>query len=141
MKNIDRANKLLSEADTIFSEIEKPLKSKNWNLAIRRAQEVVELVLKAMLTELGIEYPKIHDIAPLFKKVVEERKIRGYGKFLDWLVEFSADLASKRAPAFYFEAEYKEEDASSAVDGAKRVIDFGKSFIISIRSKHFSQPH
>jgi hypothetical protein len=106
---------------------------KNWNLAIRRAQEVVELVSKAMLAELGVDYPKIHDVAPVLKKAVENRGIKGSEDFFVWLLDFSAKLSARRAPAFYFEAEYTKEDAMIAVKGADKVIKFGRSFIKSMR--------
>jgi len=72
MKNEERADRLLSEAESIFNEIEQALESENWNLTIRRAQEVVELILKGLLAQLGIDYPKVHDVAPIFKRSVEE---------------------------------------------------------------------
>jgi HEPN domain-containing protein len=53
MKNEERADRLLSEAESIFNELEQALESENWNLTIRRAQEVVELVLKGLLAQLG----------------------------------------------------------------------------------------
>lgn len=53
MKNEERADRLLSEAESIFNELEQALESENWNLTIRRAQEVVELVLKGLLAQLA----------------------------------------------------------------------------------------
>lgn len=54
-------------------------------------------------------------------------------EFMNWLIEFSVDLSIERAPAFYFEAEYDEDDAINAAKGAEKVIKFGKSFIESVR--------
>ncbi|KAF5415110.1 MAG: hypothetical protein C5S38_04335 [Candidatus Methanophagaceae archaeon] len=135
MKNEERADRLLSEAESIFNEIEQALESENWNLAIRRAQEVVELVLKGLLAQLGIDYPKVHDVAPIFKRSVEERGVMVDEEFMNWLIEFSADLSTKRAPSFYFEAEYDEDDAVNGAKGAEEVIKFGKRFIEAVRKK------
>jgi hypothetical protein len=60
MKNDERADRLLSEGESIFNELKQSLEVKNWNLTIRRAQEVVELVLKGLLAQLGMDYPKVH---------------------------------------------------------------------------------
>lgn len=133
MKNEERADRLLSEAGNIFNELKQSLKSRNWNLAIRRAQEVVELVLKGLLAQIGIDYPKVHDVAPIFKRSVKERGIMVDEEFMNWLIEVSADLSMKRAPSFYFEAEYDEDDAVNAAKGAEEVIKFGKRFIESAR--------
>lgn len=135
MKNEERADRLLSEAESIFNEIEQALESENWNLTIRRAQEVVELVLKGLLAQLGIDYPKVHDVAPIFKRSVEERGVMVDEEFMNWLIEISADLSTKRAPSFYFEVEYDEDDAVNGAKGAEEVIKFGKRFIESVRKK------
>jgi hypothetical protein len=135
MKNEERADRLLSEAVNILNELEQSLKIGNWNLTVRRAEEVVELVLKGLLAQLGIDYPKVHDVAPIFKRSVEERGIKVDDEFMNWLIEISADLSIKRAPSFYFEAEYDEDDAMNAAKGAEEVIKFGKRFIESVRKK------
>jgi hypothetical protein len=133
MRSIDRANKLLSNASNIFVEMMNAKDNGNWNLAVRRAQEVVELTLKSVLAQLGVDYPKIHDVAPVVRKVFKDRDIHEYDEFIIWLVEFSYELAVKRAPAFYHEEEYEEDDARTSVEGAKRVFEFGKKFVEEMR--------
>jgi hypothetical protein len=45
----------------------------------------------------------------------------------------SAHLADIRAPAFYHEVEIPEAEARGAVDGAGRVLDFGREFLTRLR--------
>jgi len=83
--NQERAEKLMVEASQIQKELQDAIKGSTWNLAGRRAQEVIELVLKAILTEMGVDFPKILDVAPLFRKVAIERGLLVDASHLDWL--------------------------------------------------------
>lgn len=132
MTNGEKSEKLIKEAEKIIEDMDRAFLSKSWNLAIRRAQEIVELVLKSILFEMCIDYPKVHDVASIFLNAVKKKKIDVDGKFSEWLKKFSADLATKRAPAFYFEDEYTEKDARSSLEGAKKVFNFGKNFLQKI---------
>lgn len=128
MTNSERAAQLLGEAEVIFSEAEGAFQKEKWNLCIRRCQEVVELTLKSLLIQMGKDYPKVHDVAPLVASILREKKLAPAGEFLDWLLEFSAHLASRRAPAFYFEQEYSRADAEEAVAGTHKLFDFVRDF-------------
>lgn len=139
MKNDIRAEKLMKEAKIILDEVQQLFKGANWNLAIRRAQEVVELVLKGLLAQLGVDYPKIHDVAPVFKKSLKKTKLDVNDDFLKWLERFSTDLFFKRTPSFYFEAEYDEEEAKEAVEGANKVFEFGKNFIETLKKNQLKK--
>ena len=66
MSNGERGRKLLAASREHLAEMEGALRRHSWNIAVRRAQEVVELALKAVLTYLCIDYPKVHDAADLF---------------------------------------------------------------------------
>jgi hypothetical protein len=101
MKNRDRADKLLLAADDIYRILRKDLTGKRWNLAVRRAQEVVELALKGLLAEMGIDYPKIHDVAPVFRRQVEAAKLLEDADLMDLIERISSELSRKRGPAFY----------------------------------------
>lgn len=122
MTSRERADRLIAEASDILHEIPSALQRGSWNLAIRRAQEVVELVLKGLLAEMGVDYPKVHDVAP---QLVYAARTRGLGieeSTLTWLEQVSGWLAVSRAPAFYFEAEFGEEEARRAFAEAEQVI-------------------
>ena len=69
MSNGERGRKLLAAAREHLAEMEGALSRSSWNIAVRRAQEVVELALKAVLTYLCIDYPKVQRC---------RRSVRGY---------------------------------------------------------------
>lgn len=133
MTNRDRADRLLAEASEILRGCQDTLQRQGWNLAIRRAQEVVELTLKALLAEMGIDYPKVHDVAPHLASVIRARGLDVEDAILTRLQRISARLATLRAPAFYFEAEYGEEEARTAVGDAEQVMAFGRVFLKRLR--------
>lgn len=111
-------------------------KAKDYPLAVRRAQECVEMSLKAILRSIGVEYPREHDVS----KALEISR----GKFPDWFsakipkfMEISKDLSKKRGPAMYgYESEmrpasdiFSEEDADGAITSANEVFDACKKLI------------
>ena len=53
MTNHERADRLLAEAAAIAEEARHAVERRRWNLAARRAQEVVELIVKGLLNEMG----------------------------------------------------------------------------------------
>ena len=79
----------------------------NYPLSVRRAQECVELSLKAVLRSIAIEYPREHDVSRALEMLKE--------KFPDWFsfkipefIRISRDLSKKRGPAMYgYEAELR----------------------------------
>jgi len=122
MDNIQRSELLFKAADECLSHAEGSFGRKAWNMAIRRAQEAVELELTAILALIGIHYPKDHDQAPLAMRVL---KANGYDLNEDaQKVELiSLDLSRKRGPALHQEDGYDEQTAIKALDGAKFVKD------------------
>jgi HEPN domain-containing protein len=72
MKNDERADKLLFEANNVFAQVQQSLGVENWNLTIRRAQEVVELVLKGLLAQLGIDTQKSMMLHRYSREVLRE---------------------------------------------------------------------
>lgn len=101
----------------------------NYPLSVRRAQECVELSLKAVLRSIAVEYPREHDVSRALETVKE--------KFPDWfsckIPEFmiSRDLSKKRGPAMYgYEAElrpasdiFSREDAEEALAATEEVLE------------------
>lgn len=135
MTNSERAARLLTEAEGIAEEMRNALAHSRWNLATRRAQEVVELVLKALLSQMGVEYPRAHDVAPVFIDVVRSHGIEVDEQVLDGLGALSARLARLRAPAFYHEVAIGEDEARPAVDGASGVLTFARELLARLRRR------
>ncbi|MBI3001832.1 MAG: HEPN domain-containing protein [Deltaproteobacteria bacterium] len=105
------------------------LTDKDFNLVVRRAQEVVELALKGALKMLGVDYPKVHDVAPLFSDRLRQKKGVGDPTVLQKIEEASLWLAQSRAPSFYFDREYGEEDAEQALKDAAFVLNEVKELL------------
>ena len=76
MTNHERAQQLFSEALGIAEDMRRALGQRRWNLAVRRAQEVVELVLKGLLNEMGVEYPRTHAPAPVLVEIIRQRRLQ-----------------------------------------------------------------
>lgn len=94
---------------------------------VREAQEIVELALKGILRQIGIEPPKVHDVGDL---IVEYRHmlpsdVRDKAELLS---EISRWLRKEREFAFYGEVdfvpslEYSLEDAEKAILDANTVV-------------------
>jgi HEPN domain-containing protein len=133
--NHERADQLLAEAAEIAQDMRRALDGGRWNLAARRAQEVIELVVKGLLNEMGVECPRTHDAAPALVETIRGRHLQADPAFLDWLTGLSGKLAEIRGPAFYHEIEVSEEEARGAVDAADRVQVFGRDLLTRLRAR------
>lgn len=134
MTNGERADRLLEEARRIGVEMRQALEPGGWNLALRRAQEVIELVVKALLSEMGVDYPKSHDPAPVLVTAIRARGLDVDAGFLQWLRALSAKLEEIRGPAFYHEIEVTAPQARDAVGDAERVLEFARDLFARLRS-------
>jgi HEPN domain-containing protein len=90
-----------------------------WSDVIREAQEIVELALKGMLREIGVDPPHWHDVGGLLLEH-RGRFTSEVGADLDRLAASSLWLRKEREFAFYGEIDlipterYAEADASRA---------------------------
>ncbi len=125
--NKDQGERLIKEAQWIFeNDLKSAIEEENYNLAIRRAQEAVELSLKGCLRILGIDYPKVHDAGLLFVKETGE-KLNFDKNTLTEIERISRWLAEARAPSFYGERDFTSDDAKKAFKDAAFVITEIKS--------------
>lgn len=124
MNNHEKGEALISRARRIVSiDLEGAMRAGDFNMVVRRAQEAVELALKGALAELGIEYPKVHDVGGVFADAV--RKKVGdvdIGK-LARIGQISTRLSEVRAPAFYGEKLYDETEAMESRQDALFVLE------------------
>lgn len=120
----DEGLRLIREAEKIFKrDTQSALKERDFNIVVRRAQEAVELALKGALKILGIDYPKVHDVAPLFSEKFQEKRGLVDPQVFQRIEEISFWLSQSRTPSFYFEREYEEEDAEKAFNDANFVLE------------------
>lgn len=129
MTNADRKNYLFKEAEKEYKDMNSAWIDKDWNRVIRKAQETIECYLKGILKFLNIEFPKEHDIGKYFVQTLIERKIQFDVEFMEKVKELSEELAKKRAPAYYGDEFYSEEEALEAKQGAEQVRDFASQLI------------
>jgi HEPN domain-containing protein len=131
--NGERADRLIREARQIMGEMRRALADEAWNLATRRAQEALELAIKALLSEMTVDYPKIHDPAPVFIHAVRARGIEVNAAVMDSLATLSQELASIRGPAFYQETVVTEAQARDWVQRVERALEFAEELLRRLR--------
>ena len=117
MDNGERGRRLMAMAAEYLQDMDAATGRKSWNAVVRRAQEVVELALKGVLSYLGVDVPKVHDPAAVFIATLSARGMALSATEAEDVTNVSATLARKRAPAFYVE---QIEDESTAGGGGGR---------------------
>ena len=123
MKNVSLARSYLDKTQKRVKILSVLLEESAYSDVIREAQEIVELALKGMLRQIGIEPPKWHDVGPL----ILEYRTRFPGEVssqAEKLAEISAWLRKEREFAFYGDIDfipterYSKADAQRAMDDA-----------------------
>jgi HEPN domain-containing protein len=120
----------LRQARRILAEAGRHHADAAWHLVVRRAQEAVELALKALLRSAGVEVPHVHDVG-VFLADHQDRlpgEIRGE---LERLVSVSRRLRREREVSFYGDEEtgapperlYSRPDAEEALRDGHFVVD------------------
>ncbi|MEM3692360.1 MAG: HEPN domain-containing protein [Candidatus Korarchaeum sp.] len=83
-----------------LEEAELAFKRKDYPICVRRSQESLEMVAKALLRALAIEYPKAHDVSPALisasSKLPDAIRCR-----VEHLSSLISELAAVRGIAMY----------------------------------------
>jgi len=124
----------MTEARLIAEDMQRNLGLARWNLAARRAQEVVELSCKGLLNEMGLEQVRTHDAAERLIGALRERGLEPDDEFLKWFVSMSARLAELRAPAFYHEIAVSGSESEIAAEAASRILEFAGKTLKTLRN-------
>jgi hypothetical protein len=101
---------------------------------VREAQEIVELVLKGMLRQIGVEPPKLHDVGRTLDEY-RDRFPKPVAEQIDRLIEISSWLRKEREFSFYGDIdfipteEYDRADAQRAIADAKFVVSVAEQVI------------
>ncbi|MEJ2068297.1 MAG: HEPN domain-containing protein [Deltaproteobacteria bacterium] len=74
MNNRESSAELLKGAERYLGFLMDAYRRREWNIAVRTGQDVVELALKALLKRIGIEYPKVHDVGRYVGGVLRRKK-------------------------------------------------------------------
>ena len=126
MQNRDLAQDYIKRAEIRLKAVELLLTYKSYADVVRESQEIVELALKALLRQSGIEPPRIHDVSAIL--LAEKQKIAGNLKTIDRLAKISKAMRRDRELAFYGSEDltpsqfYAEDDATTAMADARFVV-------------------
>jgi len=124
MQNKSLVIDYLNRAEDRLAALEVFVARKSWANLVRESQEVVELVLKALLRFCGVEVPRIHDVSAILN-AESGRLPKEVLPHLKHLIEISKSLRRDRELAFYGSEDltptdfYSEADALAALSGAQ----------------------
>ena len=119
--HVRRAEARLKALDTLYE-------AESWADVVRESQETVELALKGLLRAVGVEPPRVHDVAD----VLEAERARlpaTLASDVGRLATASRGLRRDRELAFYGAEDltpsdfYKEPDAAEARAEARFVVE------------------
>jgi HEPN domain-containing protein len=136
VNNHESARLSLRRAEVIFAEAQSLQAKEVWNLAVRRAQEAVELALKGALLWAGLEVPWVHDVSMILRKH-RSRFPADFARHIPRLAAVSRALGAERERSFYGDEEsglppemlYGEYDAAEALEKATFVLGACRSLI------------
>ncbi|MFZ5590309.1 MAG: HEPN domain-containing protein [Bacillota bacterium] len=127
MKVDDLTRAYLQKARVRFKALFFYRENQAYSDVVREAQELVELLLKAVLRSLGVEVPKIHDVGRILEK--HRHMLPGVlNSKLDEIKRISKRLRKERELSFYGAEdfipteEYDLEDADLAIQDAELVL-------------------
>lgn len=118
--HVRRADARLRALDVLFD-------AESWADVVRESQEVVELALKGLLRSVGVDPPRIHDVADVLL-AERDRLPAALSTELPRLAEASRSLRRDRELAFYGAEDltpsdfYKRRDADQARQAARMVV-------------------
>lgn len=104
-----------------------------WSDVVREAQETVELALKGMLRQAGIEPPHWHDVGQILKEY--RQRFEPVHADIDRLAAISNWLRKEREFSFYGDIDfipterYTRDDADRAIADARFVVSAAERVI------------
>jgi len=107
---------------------------KDYSDVVREAQEVVELLLKAILLYVGIEIPKVHDVSKTIEKYLDFMP-KIIQDNISEIKRISKSLRKEREISFYGaddfipNEEYTLDEADKAISEAKFIYETIKKSI------------
>ncbi len=120
LDHVTRAEARLRALDVLYD-------AESWADVVRESQEVVELALKGLLRAVGVDPPRVHDVADVLQ-AERARLPEAVGKSLGALVDASRSLRRDRELAFYGAEDltpsdfYRQSDADQARAAARLVV-------------------
>ena len=100
MTTEDMARDHIRWAHGSLKEAGEALRRKDYPRTVRRAQECVELSVKAVLRALGVEYPKEHDVSDVLRDLHIDLP-SWFEDALPRIADIMAKITPQRGPAMY----------------------------------------
>ena len=128
MRNRTLAADHVRRAEARLKALDALYEAKSWADVVRESQEPIELALKGLLRGVGIDPPRVHDVAD----VLEAERTRLPDELaddIDRLAAASRELRRDRELAFLGADDlvpsdfYREPDAEEARDDARFVVE------------------
>lgn len=129
MNNATLAQSYLVKAQKRLKILDVLLAESGYSDVMREAQEIVELALKGMLRQIGIEPPKWHDVSSLVLEF-RTRFPDSVNKEAERVAEISAYLRKEREISFYGDIDFIPTEEYSREDALKAIADAG--FVVGI---------
>jgi len=129
MTNSSLAQSYLIKARARLKMLNVLLEESAYSDVVREAQEIVELALKGMLRQVGVEPPKWHDVG----QILEEYRLRfpeDVVAQLGRLKEISGWLRKEREFSFYGDIDFIPTEQYSRADALKAIED--ARFVVSV---------
>lgn len=124
----DLTRAYLAKAGIRFEALKFYLDREGYSDVVREAQEMVELLLKAVLRAAGVEVPKVHDVSRSLEANRDVLPVR-IVSHLEEIKRISKRLRKERELSFYGAEdfvptqEYDRADAEEAIREAGFVLD------------------
>lgn len=134
MNNATLAQSYLVKAQKRLKILDVLLAESAFSDVMRESQEIVELALKGMLRQIGIEPPKWHDVSSLILEF-RARFPESVNKEVERLADISSYLRKEREISFYGDIdfipteEYSRDDAVKAIADARFVVEMAKQVV------------
>lgn len=124
---LEKAGKRLKILDVLHADAA-------YSDVVREAQEVVELALKGMLRQVGIEPPNWHDVGSILAEH-QARFPESVRVHIDRLREISTRLRKDRELSFYGDIDFIPTDHYTAADATRAIED--ATFVVSVAKAVF----
>ena len=134
MKNRSLTKDYVTRAGIRFAALKVLLEKGGHADVVREAQEIVELLSKALVRHLGAEPARVHDVSTQLREL-ESRIPADQREQLELLIEHSRELRRDRELAFYGTEDltpsefYSLKDAERAFGYARAALEFVESVV------------
>lgn len=145
MTNFTLAQSYLVKARSRLKILQVLLDEKAYSDVVREAQEIVELALKGMLRQVGVEPPKWHDVGSFLLEFGDRFPTLETDR-LEQLAQISGRLRKEREFSFYGDIDfipteqYSVDDARQAMDEARLTVEAAAEIIPMLPAESPSPP-